>query len=961
MPPLRSRKEQWLLALLTLRHDRETNREWLATTLWPDNDESQALFYLRKALFGVRTALGRESSRIQSPAPRTITLDLSEAFADVRAFDEAIDADRFSEAAELYRGTLLPGCQEEWACLERASREQAYLAALEHLAAAETDPAAATKWLRLLVVGDPYRESAYRSLMQSLSDSGDRAAVTVVYRELHERLHNDLNTDPSHESVALYQRLCGRETVSVLVPVARPTPSRRHLPVPLTELIGRTREIEEVLGLITNRRMVTLVGSGGVGKTRLAIAVGEAVLSQFQDGVWFVDFSPLAEPNMAAQITANALGIAEEHGISIVATLSNVLVPRSTLVILDNCEHLVEECAELAQTLLENCPGLAILATSRQPLQVDGEQIFRVPSLAVPTPREVQASEGDARELLGFEAVRLFVDRATRAESTFRLTSKNAADVAGICGDLDGIALAIEMAAARLRSMSVVEIRSRLSDRFRLLKSGNRIALPRHHTLRATIDWSYDQLSEVERQALCESSVFAGGWTVEAAEAVACDRLEEREENLDSLVDKSLAVVETRDGQRHYRLLETVRQYAAYRLEESGKTACHRDRHLGYFCKLAETAEPHLNGPDQSHWLELLEGEHDNLRSALSWSIQGGGDLSAGLRICGSLFYFWAIRGHVWEARAWCNEAIQASLGETVEQPALAMANHSMGLVAYEQGDYQIAHEYMSRAVAIWEVVGDQPRLAWSLNGVGIIAKEMGNYDVALTSLERSLEIRREFDDPWSLTQSLGNLGSLAMAKGDHAVAKVLLEEAVAIRRRAGLKRGTAIMLGALGEALMDQGELHEAGAALQESLALRREIGDQSGVAESLVTLSRVASEEGDYGFVKAFCSEGIGIALALGRKLYAAQFFSSFANVAVAERQHLLAARLWGASESLRESYHGVESAGSQARLKRRVESARNSLGDDSAFDAAWDGGRGMSLEQVSALVDFSFKVHL
>lgn len=529
LPSLPSRKEQWLLALLVLRHARDTDRDWLAATLWPDAEESRARFYLRRSLSHLRRALGEQESRLLSPTPRTLRLDLSGggAWSDVLAFDKALKENDEERAVGLYAGPLLPDCAEEWALPEREARHQAYLAALETLAEAAMvrgEPAAATRWLRLAVVADPYRESAACALMKALAHGGDRAAATQVYRDLRVRLHDDLNADPAPETQHLFRRLTAPDAPAAARPVAPPPPAlspsaaRRHLPVPLTDLIGRQEALGEVAGRLRRARLVTLVGPGGVGKTRLAIGAAEAALPHFEGGVWFVDLAPLTGGALVPDAVAAALGLEKpaRHGAP-EARLVNALAARTLLLVLDNCEHVLPACAALAHALLSACPGLRILATSREPLGVTGEQAFPVTSLALP-PETVAGpkadpmlAEKDPAALMVYGAVRLFVERATQAAPAFRLSRSNVHAVAQICCRLDGIPLALEMAAARVRSLSAPEIEARLRDRFRLLTTGNRAAAPRQQSLRAAMDWSWDLLTNDEKTLLRRLSVFAGG------------------------------------------------------------------------------------------------------------------------------------------------------------------------------------------------------------------------------------------------------------------------------------------------------------------------------------------------------------------------------------------------------------------------------------------------------------------
>ena len=426
------------------------------------------------------------------------------------------------------------------------------------------------------------------------------------------------------------------------------TATPNNLAQQVTSFVGRERELAEVKKLLAQTRLATLLGAGGIGKTRLSLHAAVEVLDDFADGVWFVELAPIADPRLLAQAVAPVLGVKEEAGRPVQEALLKFVQDRQLLLVLDNCEHLLQGCAELAKQLLQAGAQVKILATSREPLHVAGETTYPVPSLSLPEPRMRIAHTA----LTQYEAIRLFVDRAAAARPAFRLTPNNATLVADICRRLDGIPLALELAAARVRVLSVETIAARLSDRFRLLTGGDRTALPRQQTLRACIDWSYDLLTEAERSVLRRLAVFAGGWTLEAAEAVGTGGDVQADEVLDvpaQLVEKSLVAMDA-EGTR-YQLLETVRQYAQDRLHESGEAEAIRERHRDYFLALAEEAEPKLLGAEQAAWLRRLEAEHDNLRAGLSWSLEDSGS-QAGLRLCGALQRFWITRGHFSEGRS---------------------------------------------------------------------------------------------------------------------------------------------------------------------------------------------------------------------------------------------------------------------------------------------------------------------
>jgi predicted ATPase/DNA-binding SARP family transcriptional activator len=569
LPRVRTRSVEWLLALLTLRQGRAVSRSWLAGTLWPESSGSQALHNLRDDLVHLRKALGPESGRLQSPTRDSLRLDLAGAAVDVLQFDAALqagDEESLRRAVALSTGPLLEGCLEEWAFSERTTRAEQYLTALETLAeraAGRGDHPEAIRHLRRAEALDPLRDSLPRRLMTSLAAAGDPAAAIQTYRDFRIRLQEELATAPDEATTRLFHeiraaaRLPGRRgdratgrrgepappALSWAAPPVSPSPYPPVTPAPrpLTSLIGREQELAEVRAALEQGRLVTLVGGGGVGKTRLALEVALQAGDESPGGAAWVELAALAEGALVLPSVAAALGLRDEGGAGDAEALTQRLVARladgAPLLALDNCEHLLDAVASVVQILLQRCPDLRVLATSRQRLGLPGEVTWRVPSLSVPAAEGVGCWGVEAlgaapntltpqhlNTLLQSAAVRLFVERAAAVHPGFRLTSSaGAAAVGQICRRLDGIPLAIELAAARVTVLPVAQIAARLDDRFKLLTRGARGALPRHQTLRALIDWSYDSLPEAEAALLRRLSVFAGGWTLEAAEAVCSD------------------------------------------------------------------------------------------------------------------------------------------------------------------------------------------------------------------------------------------------------------------------------------------------------------------------------------------------------------------------------------------------------------------------------------------------------
>jgi predicted ATPase/class 3 adenylate cyclase len=683
---------------------------------------------------------------------------------------------------------------------------------------------------------------------------------------------------------------------------------KHNLPRQPTRFIGRDKELDEVKALLGRSALVTLTGSGGCGKTRLALQVGAEALEQFPDGVWLVALGAISDPFLVPQTVASALGLKELPGKSLTQAIADYLKSRELLLLLDTCEHLLDACASLADMLLHSCPGARVLATSREGLGIAGELAYRVPSLPAPDPQHDTTLFAVER----YEAVQLFVERAQFHQPQFAVTNRNAPAVASVCHRLDGIPLAIELAAARVRAMPVEQIEQRLDQRFRLLTGGSRTALPRQQTLRALIDWSYNLLNDREKGLMCRLSAFAGGWTLEAAEQV-CegDAVEEWEilDLLTSLVDKSLVIYLEEHGSARYRLLDTVRQYARDRLLECAAGEIWRDRHLEFFLALGEEAEPHLQEAEQAEWLTRLEAEHANLRAALEWSEAAPGRAEQGVRLGASIWRFWQVHGHLSEGRERLARALASE--EACDASRRARALDGAGVLAYYQCDYPAAQTAHEEGLAIRRQLGDQRGIAACLNDLGNTAHAQGDYAAAQARYEESLAIRREMDDRRGIAASLNNLGSLAFQQGDDPAARELITESLSILGELGDQRSIALSMNNLGEVVYRQGDYLEARALFRQSLAIRKDLGARVGIAYSM---------------------EGLA----------ATEFMAGVP---------LKAGCLWGAAERLREEVGAPLPPKQHPEHEQQVELARVAVGDEAAFDAAWQEGRVMTLEQAIA----------
>lgn len=961
LPSLRSRRGYYLLALLTLRSlgRQETPRSHFAGLLWPDSEEELALASLRRALTDLRQALGPEAERLHAPTPRTLALDLSGgAFADVHAFDQAAvrtDILAREEAVALYRGELLADCPEDWALQERAPREEAFLDALEALAddALATDRAhEALRYLRRAVAVNPWRETAQRGLLRALAAVGDHAGLTLAYREFRLSLHREMNTQPDRETRDLYSRLRGGDPVATVpVAAAAPVAARSSAPWtrPLTTLIGREQETKEVLAAIAAAPLVTLNGPGGVGKTRLALQVAERARSSFPDGVGFVELGPLADPALVPGAVAVALGLREGGAQPSAELLPAYLSSKRFLLVLDNCEHLQEACATLAAELLAVCPGMCLLTTSRHALGLAGEVVWRVPSLALPE----EGVENTVDELLQYEAVGLFVARALAAHSRFALSPANAATVVHICRRLDAIPLAIELAAPLVRVLTVEQIASRLEDRFRLLSRGrgNGAGRPIHQqTLQAAMDWSYNLLSEPEQLMLRRLSVFAGGCTLEAAHAVCGDPGDDEWATIDLLTllaDKSLVQSDDRDGREaRYLLLETVREYGKARLGEKGEQDEVGERHLDYFHDYALRVEPHLIGPEQGHYMDRVEVEHDNLRAALNRA-----DGNRRLRIMGALQRFWQRRGYLTEGRAYLDAALDYQ--EVQQEPALrAKGLNAAGIMAVSQDDHGAARRRLTEAAALYEELGDRRGLAGALNNLGMVAQATGEADRARDLYLQALALNRDLGNRLWEGMNLNNLGSLADKLGDLDAAREYAEQSLAISRELGNQAGAAGTLNNLGMIACRRGEYARAATLLKQALAINREVGNRGWEAINLFNLGRCLLESGDTEAVGEPARECLRLWHEIGRKPMIAGALDLLGALAFLQGKHEGAARTWGAALALMNGDPmALASELSQEVFYTRFASRAREVLGEAAFASALEQGSQLPLGQAVA----------
>ncbi len=1041
-PRPKQRKDFLLLALLAMRHGQALERDWLAGMLWPDSEQSQALYNLRRSLSIVRGLLGKEGGRILSPTSRTVEFSAEGARIDALQFDKLTrqrTPDALREAVALYRGPFLEGFDVAWALTERNAREQAYLDARQALAehANETgDWGAAARHLRAIIEIDPLRETAQGQLMRVLAAGGEVGSAIQAYRALRLHLHQELNMPPSAETIALYQRIQkeARQTVSpppavsssvrqaalpspISLPAAPPLPEgtvsarqEEHrgatennstngrdaaaenradsfLPQPLTRLIGREQEAEEVWEQLRAARLVTLTGTGGVGKTRLATHVAAENRAAYPQGVWFVDLSGVSRSEQVLPAIASALKVQETPGQPLETTLADWFRPRRVLLVLDNCEHLAGECGRIVSLLLQSAVGLQVLATSRRPLELAGEVTWRVPSLGLPhaewefagwtqTAPE-WATRESLPELLASDAVLFFVERACQARPGFRLTARNACLVARLCLRLDGIPLALELAAGRLRAMSLPQLVSRLDDCFTLLTSASPVST-RQQTLRALIDWSVALLTPSEKSLLARLSVFSGGWTLEAAEAIAKDEGGRRkdEDNAESihpssfilpplldaltgLVDKSLVVFEERNGIGRYCLLETVRQYAREQLSVSRENDALWLRHAEFYLNFARKWDQELEGAGQIGALHEIQAEHGNFRAALDACLSEP-TLEArdtGMRFVNTLRRFWMMRDHFSEARFYIQAFLNHPAG-SIEGFLRAEALNGLGAFYKNQGHCAQARVCYEEALTWAQSQGDAELCAKLQGNLSDVARTQGCYSEARQLLEASLQWGRQTGNLYTEGRCLSGLGMLAEINGDYETALRFHEAALETGRKMDNPHALGMGLLNCGTIRMNTGDYAGAEKCFVEALTLHQKLNSKYNKAMALLCLAKLAFYNQAYQEARRYLGEALRDSEQVGDPTTLAKELLLLARLEAAQGNAALAARLWGMMQPLSVG-EALLTAPEDARdVEQFAEELRQALGAE-ARETAMAQGRTLSRDQ--ALAEIAGRVNL
>ena len=964
----RLKKAANLVKLLALAPGHRLHREQLMDALWPYLGRAAASNNLRRTLHAARQVLEptpATSGRYLLREGEDLVLCTGErAWVDVEAFENAASAARrrrgepaaYRLAVELYAGDLLPSdLYEDWAEERRRQLRQTFLSVLIELAELHEvrgEYSAAVEVLRRAVAEEPTREETHEALIRAHALSDDVEDALAQYGRLEVVLSQELGARPGESS-----RLLRDEIATGRFPPGEPeatthddqkametSDSRKHnLPASRTSFVGREQEVREIKRGLSMTRLLTLTGAGGSGKTRLALEVARDLVGAYSDGVWLVELAPLSEGPLVPRAVATVLRVQERAAQPLVDTLVEVSRNRDLLLLLDNCEHLVEAAASLADALLESCAKLRILATSREPLGVAGEVRWTVPALSTP-----DVGRTPVGQLEIYESVRLFAERARHRESSFALTTSNARPVAEICERLDGIPLAVELAAARVGTLGLSEISGMLGDSLRLLTAGGRTAAPRQRTLRGTLDWGHDLLSKSEKSLFRGLSVFAGGWTLDAAESVCSgEGIGQREvlDLLSALVNKSLVVTEASGaGELRYRFLEPVHQYARERLEASGEGENFRRRHAAFYLALAEEAEPRLRGPDQAAWIQRLDAELDNLRTALAW-LPEHGEAERGLRLGSALLFFWTWRGSHQEGSNWLEEGLRR--GDAVAGAIRAKALNSLADIKIMLGDYERSHALLQEGLWLYRAAGDAEGIAACLCDLGWLATFQGDFPRAKSLLEESLVWARESKDTLRTAFVLNRLAGVAGANLDREAAEKLLLESLALYRHAGDSKSIAMCLGMLGYLALRQGN-HERAVSQTEEAMARIRAAELSMDAFYPTVLALAVMLQGDLDRAKHLIAEALLLGRTSGNRLHTIQAVEMGAILATARQDPATAARLWGAAEANREILGAPRDPDDEDFYEPHIARGRAGL-SPGVWTAAWEEGHAMTQEEA------------
>lgn len=1006
----RTQKAAALLAYLALHPKQNHGREFLLELFWPDKDEATGRDNLSTTLSTLRRQLepvGSGTGGLLVADRQNVRLHPAAVSTDVQTFEQRLDeasrapnpagkTNLLAEAVSLYTGELLPGFYDDWALREQGRLAGRYADALEQWGDAlekSGDVIGAVAAFRRCVAADPLREEAYRALMRLLCVTEGPGAAKSVYQELTRYMREEMDAAPSPETRRLFERI-ERNPESFATVSASASPTAKivytdpvvtaslpaapgsaalvpvNFPLYLTRFVGREAEREQLGDLLTgtaSTRLVTLLGPGGAGKTRLAVETAAAVSGSFPGGVWFVSLADIPGPAFLPAAISSALGLPPGGGAGadplqrIADFLSTDGLPK--LLVLDNFEHLLAPRFEsegtktenpalrgagaLVRLLLARIPGLSCLVTSRQVLGLGGEREYLLQPLTVP-------GEGVTApvDLLAHSSIALFVERARAVVPDFALTASNADAVAEICRLMEGVPLAIEMAAAWTKTFPPPRMRERLQQKVSALPSRRRDLPTRHQSLLAAAEWSYQLLERDQAALFRRLSVFRGGWTLEQAETLCGDG--DTLTLLTDLQERSLVTLtESDEGDVRYRMLEPLREFGAEKRSEEGEAEEWQRRHADMFAAFVWEAGPHLDGGDQAEWLRRLDESHDNIRVALSYHLdrnRTADEQEAGLKMCSALYRFWSIRGYTREGHTWCKRALIETAGIP---PTLARASvcNASGHMAGTSGEYAEAQARFEEARDIWATLGHRSGVGVALGGLGNLAMRLGDPATAREYHEQSLAIHRELDKPLSIAITLGNIARAVNAmNGDLNEAKSLQEESLRILRQLGNRASISVTLNNLGGLVHKLGAPDAARIYLEEAAAINRELQNPDGEAYNLCGLGQIEIESKQYTSARRHLIGAMRLWIRSGNTIELATALESLARADAEEKVAERAARLFGAADIVR---NGVpRNQPEEETYAASLAAAREQL-DGLRFDALREAGRGLTPEQAITLI--------
>ncbi len=956
----RRKKASDVIKLLALQPEQRLHREQVLDALWPDLDEKSGMNNLHQNLYHARRMLEPglskgsrshfltfEHETLVLYAGGPVEVDYSEFLRLVSQARRQEDVALYEAAVGLYRGDLLPGdIYEDWTEPQRDQARSLYLATLLELAQLlerRGDLARACRFLEQAIAKEPTTEAAHRAMIQILARTGRRMEAIRQFQALREALVRELGEEPDEHTRAVYEQVLQQlqSPPKQSIP-AEPAQAQGWVPVPLSPLIGREAALEETLQLLSTTRCLTLTGAAGSGKTRLAQELATRLQGQYAGGVWWVELVALSEAQMILPAIAQTLGV---HGTSQppLKSILERLRSHKSLLVLDNCEHLIDGCAETAIQLLKSLPELQLLATSRESLGIVGEIAWVV------APLEVPGQEADMRpeDLNRFESVRFLLERIRQHRPHYQPSAHHSVYLAQICRRLDGLPLALELAATWVGTLPLEQIVARLDNSLRLLTRGKRGGERHHQTLEAALQWSYNLLSELEKNLFVRLSVFVGSWSLEAAEMLCDYQVFETGELAEwhaRLVRTSMVLALEEDPQLRFRMLEPVRQFGLAQLEAQGLTGATRKRLLEWYLTEATRIAPKLIGAEQAQWYSYLSTEYENLRAVLWWSQRA--EVELGLQLAARLWRFWQVKGHAQEMLAWFEETLPRAI--QVPPATLAEAYNAAGIMARTCGRYALSFDYLERALTTRRVLGDRRGEAIALNNLAVSARDQGDYPRVEYYVRQSLAIAQEMGDKNLEALGLMNLGVALRGQAQNEAAKAHFQRSLAIFGVLGEKRSVAALLNYLGNLAQDQGHWQEAHRLYQQSLELNQELGDFWGLGISTHNLAALWCEQQEYSRAWEMLLQSLTHYRSAGVRHGLNECFETLARIALKRGGFEQAAWALGVLDQLEKSMGLAVSPEQKGLRKQMVVELTMTIGRP-AFAQAYQGGRSVHLEDA------------